>query len=763
MLGVLAALALLASPQRAQAQVQVSDQFKRVAKALAKRVAADELKQVCKDKPADAKEICETVTDAAGEAFIMAIDGKADEEALTGVLTELATRLTEGAAADATRQLLQTLLDEADKATSGTCKATVTRAGKTVPLDAATTADQIVKCALGRALRQDAAACTAIEASLASVSAACEPPPGEEGNYRAALLVKQLQTLLTAGTPNGFYGAVAQIAAQLDTIFAGLDSPNDMGVTGDTDISDLLQAAADPACVNGAALTQRLMTWRTEREHVFVALSSALASFSSLPAAELAKIPTDLPDPKCPAGHKLLEPLTKFNRSAKAYKTDLLVVQAADPVVLTSLLGALLIDYARTHDAHLLRDSAGDFALRVLARAIAAQDKNGVFCDGTQCREIVPSNPPMPSFAQPAGMPAEDVQAVIEERFSPASARRTCEYQAIASALGRNIALGTSRACRPLGPPMTASALLSRPPFSSALAAPPAAPKPALPYRTWAAPIAIAKDKMRLPFAQDIDVSIGLGNVAAALGALHDSLPASLAALARSVEAALSPLTEQRSFDFSRPMLAASARQLRPLVDAFLDRRLVPMTCADSDRATELSCGVRLLIGSVYDPLIEYISIESPTEADRKRLATRAYKKALELDPLSRTPLLFNVGLGFTALTDSKSSDASAHLTLLDKFGLAYRWGDRNSGEAGFFVGGFLDSIIREAAGSDEKQQYWLAGATVGSRQLCSCVPFGIGLHLAAALPYDLTKTKDRVALAGGIAFTVPADIAFGD
>lgn len=760
LIGALLALALLSRPQRAQAQVQVSDEFSRVAKALAKRVTADSLKKVCEDKPEDTKAICETITGAAAEAFVMAIDGKVDEQALAAVLTDLATRLTEAAAADAVRQLLQTLLNEADKATSGTCRATIVQGGKTVALAPATVADQVVACALGRALRGDPAACKVAQATLQSMKVGCQPSPGKSDGYEAALLVTQLQTLLANGAPSGFYSAVAKGAAQVDTIFAGLDSPNDMVVFGDAELAAVLANASDPACTNGAALRSRLSTWHAEREGVFVALSRALATFHPLPAAELAKIPVNLPDPQCPPGHKLLAPLTLFQRSAKAYRTDLIVVHAADPIVLPSLLGALLVDYARTHDARLLRESATDFALRVLARAIAAQDKNGVFCDGTRCREIAPSSPPIPPIAQPAIVPPKDLQEVIEERFSPASARRTCEYQAIASALGRNITLGPSRACRPLA---GGTQLLSVPPFSDALDSLPAPANPPPPYRTWAKPMPIAYQTMRLPIAGEIDPSAGILGLAAALEVLQDVLPTELAALARSVTDALGPVGEQRSFDFSRSMLSASARQLHPLVDAFLDRRLQPMGCAATPDAKQLSCGVRLLIGAVYDPMVEYISIENPSDADRRRLATLAYKKALELDPLSRTPLLFNVGLGFTALTESREGDASAHLTLLDKFGLAHRWGERNAGEVGIFVGGFLDSIIREAADSDEQQQYWLVGATVGARQLCAEVPFGVGAHVAAAMPYDLTKVEDQIALAGGITFTVPADIAFGD
>jgi hypothetical protein len=185
------------------------------------------------------------------------------------------------------------------------------------------------------------------------------------------------------------------------------------------------------------------------------------------------------------------------------------------------------------------------------------------------------------------------------------------------------------------------------------------------------------------------------------------------------------------------------------------------MSCADGSEADSLRCGVRLLIGAVYDPLLDYVMIENPTDADRRRLATKAYSKALELDPLSKTPLLFNVGLGATGLTRF-DDDETLHLTLLEKFGLAKRFGDRNDWELGIFVGGFLDALIRTAADSEE-EQYWLAGTTFGRRQISSSVPFGVGVHAGAALPFDLSETEDRIAFAAGLVLTVPADIAFGD
>ncbi|HUI28248.1 MAG TPA: hypothetical protein VL403_19365, partial [Candidatus Kryptonia bacterium] len=101
-----------------------------------------------------------------------------------------------------------------------------------------------------------------------------------------------------------------------------------------------------------------------------------------------------------------------------------------------------------------------------------------------------------------------------------------------------------------------------------------------------------------------------------------------------------------------------------------------------------------------------------------RRFADQAYRRVMELDPLSRTPLLLNVGLGATMLVRDSTS---FHFTLLDKIGLVGRWGARREWEAGAFVGGFLESIVRAATNSSDSrfavQAALLSGAGDGAER----------------------------------------------
>ena len=759
---VATALLLVWREPAARAAPQATAEFKRVAIALAKRMSSDQLAKVCKDKRGSDQEVCELVAGSAEAAFEMAIDGKVDEAAINAVLVDLAARLTQAAVADAAQPLVQQIIADLAHETGGACQLTASRGGSRVPVAPADLAGKASACLIARALHGQTSDCAETEQQINSLALVCQAPESDSaGDYKTLLALTQLRRLLSGGTPSGAYDAVTRAAESYELIFAGIDSPNDLSVFDDTELDRVLAAQPDEArCTNLAATRQRLTQWRAERSAVFVGLSRALVTFKALPSALIEKIPVSLPDPACPAGHPLAAARAELEHFAKTYRTDLTLVSRIDPIVLPAFLGAILVDYAQDHNETRLRKQLEDFALRVLARAIAAHDSNSLSCGAASCTEIVASNPAAPPVAVPPGMRPEEVQAVIEDRFSPKAARRTCEYQAVAAAFGRNIELGPLASCRKLGLLGAQDILGTGGAFAALLG-----PGFASSHGQWLAAslIRVRPGAARLALSGQLDASVAYGNLLLALRGLgREGLDdSSLGSLTSVLEEALRPLLEQGVPNFSRAVLAESARELRPVVARFLDDKLVPLTCADGRDAASLECGVRLLVGAVYDPIIEYISIEDPTEADRRRLATRAYKKALELDPLSRTPLLFNVGPGATGLTRFGGDD-SLHLTLLDKFGLAYRWGERNQGELGLFVGGFLDAIIRTATDSPEERQYWLAGATIGQRQF-QCVPFGLGVHVAAALPFDLSKTGDRIALAGGLVLTVPADIAFGE
>ncbi|HEX6272319.1 MAG TPA: hypothetical protein VFZ53_04745 [Polyangiaceae bacterium] len=794
MVAVALCLATLAAPARAAPQV--SSEFKRVAKALAKRVASDQLQEICEEEGVSNVELCKAITNSASAAFEMAIEGSVDEEALTAALVELATSLTQAAATDAARRLIDALLADLGHETENRCQLVTTRGGSPVPEKPSVIAGEISTCLIAQALGSTTKDCKDLEKRIQDLKVACKNANGVEvRNYKALVAVKQLKDLLSGSAPSDFYGAVAKAVGKYDSFYAGIDSPQDQSIFSDEELAAVLvpNAPSDARCTNVAATRARLTAWNAERYGVFVTLSQALATFEPLPEAVLARIPVDLPDPGCPAGHPLAQATANLQRYSNTYRTDVTLVATLDPLVLPAFLGALLVDYARDRNETKLRRHLEDFALRALARAIAAHDRNGALCSMTEpaptpgtakCTRFgsdkpeleltLPSGVAPPDETTPASKAealerqydrhTAEIHAVFESRFSPSSARRTCEYQAVASALGHNIEVGPMGLCRKLSLPGGFDVFAAGGPFA-ALLTPPAGVAPATDYAKWSPDqrVEFATGGARVALAAPIDANVGYSSLLLVLRGAASHLAGSddFGSILALLEDAFEPLVKDEKFDFSRVVLAEGARRIRPLVDPFLDRQLIPIACADRETASDLRCGVRVLIGAVYDPLLDYVIIENPTDADRRRLATKAYSKALELDPLSRTPFLFNVGLGATAIT-TFDDDETFHLTLLEKFGLAYRFGDRNDWELGGFVGGFLDAVIREATESED-EQYWLAGATFGRRQLGSSVPFGVGVHAGAALPFDLTNTKDRIAFAGGLVLSVPADIAFGD
>jgi hypothetical protein len=792
------ALVVPALEAPANAEPQVSSEFKRVAKALAKRVAADQLERICDEKGVSNAELCKAITNSASAAFEMAIDGDVDEEALTAALVELATTLTQAAATDAARRFIETLLADLGRETGNRCRLVTVRGANRVPERPALIADEISTCLIAEALGSPTSSkpCTNLEKRIRDLTVECQNAKGVDvRDYKSLVAVEQLKQLLSGTAPSDVYGAVAKVVERYDSFYAGIDSPQDHSIFYDDELAAVLtpNPGSDEQCTSLAATRARLTTWKAQRYSVFVTLSRALATFEPLPESVLDQIPVDLPNPGCPAGHPLADATANLQRYANAYRTDLKLVATLDPLVLPAFLGALLIDYARDHNESRLRRHLEDFALRALARAIAAHDQNGALCPTTEPRPkpgtakctrfgsdkadlelTLPDGvaPPDDETPEELGEALErrydahtdEIHAVFESRFSPSSARRTCEYQAVASALGHNIDVGPMGFCRKLALPGGFDVLAAAGPFAALLTAP-AGVAPATGYASWAPDqrVGFARGGARIALPARVDASVGYSSLLLVLRGTGSHLTENgeFGSIMALLEDALEPLQNDAKFDFSRVVLAEGAKRIRPLVDPFLDKELVPIGCADGDEASGLRCGVRVLIGAVYDPLLDYVIIESPTDADRRRLATKAYSKALELDPLSRTPFLFNVGLGATGLT-TFDHDETLHLTLLEKFGLAYRFGKRNDWELGGFVGGFLDAVIREAT-DGEDEQYWLAGATFGRRQIASSVPFGVGVHAGAALPFDLTHTGERIAFAGGLVLTVPADIAFGD
>ena len=798
----LAAILLCALPSLAQAQTQVSDEFIRVTKELGKRVTSEALARICDEvEQVDARPICKAIVKAIAPLFEMAIDRKVDEQALSRLLVDLESSLAQSAAAHAAEGLLRESLQAAIGEVQGGHPECVSSLANEAPALSQCLIAQVLPSRVAEA----DAKCRRVADEIVVMGQACGLPlpafpsggtvdvaaildafhkaiqavpdthPGGSGRYRALVALTQVERLLENRSELGsMYSAVARATDAYETAFDFVGDVNREHVTVESRIKADLDAIARTQCDHAAA-TERLARWQSERARVFHGLATSLVAARVPDKATLDAIPTDIPAVKCPEGDALTQAdrdaqaaVSRVRRSAVAYRNDVLLVSRVDALVIPALLGASLIDYLRTTDARTLDANLRDVALRVLARMLAGIDARGYHCAGGApytCTSV--DGPSVRKIRLPTATSDQDavIQSVFEARYSPASARQTCLYQAVAAILQQPIA-GTG-ICRLTG--SLTSMDLSRASFSRLLRVLPGTEDQLAQWDvSTIVPLANGRSKLSLLAKFDADEAYSLLGAAIdeALTALTRSedvgMPTDAGLLrdARAVVTFTQHLLERRQTDGTRAMLTVAANDLRPLLDKLLDDFLgTKLDCADGEDATSLQCGTRILVGAVYAPVVEYIAIPNPTETDRQRLASEAYRKVLELDVLSRTPVLFNVGLGFSSLS---RGGTTTHLTLLDKIGIVARWGRRNEWEAGGFIGGFLDAIVRAATNSADVGPYWMVGGTIGRRSLLSWLPLGLEAHAGVALPFEPAKFDDRAAFAMGLALIVPADILFG-
>jgi hypothetical protein len=227
-------------------------------------------------------------------------------------------------------------------------------------------------------------------------------------------------------------------------------------------------------------------------------------------------------------------------------------------------------------------------------------------------------------------------------------------------------------------------------------------------------------------------------------------------------------------------LLQASTEFLESQVIGYTTRLLGPKAekCDTKEDGTwrfiwkgfEGVCAVKVLIEGAYMPIAEFVWADDFTfTADSAAaLSNKSYQSLIASPALGQTLILFNVGLGmnivvgrsghaFSADPDHPERGGFVALTLLDKLGLnllKYR-SAKYQFEAGAFVGGFLDALVRTAADTPDK--YWLAGVTAGWTRMGG-LDFGLQVHAAAALPFSF-HSDPRPAI--GVAMVVPFSYVF--
>jgi hypothetical protein len=164
------------------------------------------------------------------------------------------------------------------------------------------------------------------------------------------------------------------------------------------------------------------------------------------------------------------------------------------------------------------------------------------------------------------------------------------------------------------------------------------------------------------------------------------------------------------------------------------------------------ACTAHLLIQGAYHPIADYLSAGGYSAPGTSKLADTTYRQLLQSPVLGSTPLILNVGLGANWVGFNRPESDSLSLTVVDKFGVALlKYNGPSYGfEVGPFVGGFLDALVRTAAGADEK--YWLGGLTVGFPRIAG-MDIGLEAHAAGAFPFSF-HSDPRLTL--GLTVVVP-------
>jgi hypothetical protein len=179
----------------------------------------------------------------------------------------------------------------------------------------------------------------------------------------------------------------------------------------------------------------------------------------------------------------------------------------------------------------------------------------------------------------------------------------------------------------------------------------------------------------------------------------------------------------------------------------------------DAKQMQEHGAVLNAVVEAAFAPLVDLFS-GGDRQAILGNLANQAIKHVYEDESLNRTMLLVRLGLGAT-WSHYRDENAQVGLTLLDQFGLAYKWGGTHEYYLGGFAGGFLDALVRTQQ-DGTKRNFWVTGATAGLTKFSESFPLGIEFHAGAALPFE-NLYSGRHGLMWGASLIVPIDLVLDD
>jgi hypothetical protein len=265
------------------------------------------------------------------------------------------------------------------------------------------------------------------------------------------------------------------------------------------------------------------------------------------------------------------------------------------------------------------------------------------------------------------------------------------------------------------------------------------------------------------------------GAVARKLTPLVDKLAATAEQRGYLDEAHVDAISRASAFLADGDLVGARKTVIRVGVDLLVDKLdgitsdLVggaEQVCTEEFQTTSIftrvgaGCTVHLLVLGAYRPIADYYwATGAAAGGDASQLSAAVYRGLLSSPALDHTPLILNLGLGATYVRGKQEiwgRNGYMALTVLDKIGVAFykRSTPKSQFEVGAYAGGFLDALIRTAAGAGKEQRTWQAGLTAGWPRV-RYLPVGFELHAGAAMPFEL-GARSRYGFAAGASVVVP-------
>ena len=793
-------IVFIAFIQYAKADVQVSDEFKHVAKVFAQKWAAGKLKDVCKNN-GKGEQVCLSLTEGLGELLLISLNEKPNEAAIDNEIRVMFGRIARASAIAAMKNTLDEFLREINIDFFENINS--------YPANVTDFSNNLSDCFMSVIYRSNInteSGCKPLRNNLINMKIMSEYlknnstnsnnsifellreftkriPLNNPKNNNVRLLLTSLTNIVVQINQKDLYNIVIETEKNNENHLNSFGYPWGEDIFSDDTIQDLVDEANKRGCDE---LLKKIENWKNEDRYIVMReVGKSIAKLEN-PSVEILKnIPTDLNDSECKNKEKSFVNLDKFNNYGKIYIADISLTMKLNKYMIPALLMGLLVDYAENQNEDILNDRLIDFSLRLLAKIIAANDEPGYMCRGNEnkykCQKIAKPDEDELELTIPPNVNEHDfVKYFLELRFSPEAARNTCLYQTVSTVLqkGGNPIYSPGGYCRKIHSDSPLGVILKQygPGFEKFLIQLNSSDelnelKNELTRWNTSRFIQVSNDKILLRLSDSMSSEIAFDLIFTLIESIFekDSIEKNenISKIIENLIKFYNKLRNNEQKEAKRIIMQASSSILLTHIKSQLDTQIgVLENCITNERqAITLTCGVRVLAESLVESIVPYTYLDNSDSITQKRLAQNVLLNLEKIDPLHYTPILFNVGLGYSYLRCG--DNGSQHLTLLDKIGLAYRFGGRNQWEAGAFVGGFLDAIIRETSNKSREtsntssKNYWLAGGTFGIRQISVNYPIGFEAHSGFAFPFDLGAVSKQSAWLIGGTLILPLEFIF--